>query len=133
MIDLSKATKLKDVTFHCVGHNVEWVIVALQTVTSNQHDFQKISLHLCPLRSPHIPGGNAARARDVVGESNYKQWLELVHLLVQLWESHSIRLTVSHWASPGKGGQVEEVMSIRAHSLFPEVTSRGIAVFVGRA
>jgi hypothetical protein len=106
--------------------------MALQTVTSNQHDFQKISLYLRPLHSTRIPGGNAARGRDVVEESNYKQWLELDHLLVQLWESHSIRLTVSYWAPPGKGGELEEVMSTRAHSLFPEVTSRGIAVFVGR-
>jgi hypothetical protein len=63
----------------------------------------------------------------MIGESNYRQWLELDHLLVQLWESHSIRPKVSYYAPPGKGG---EVANGRVYSLLPEVTSRGIADFV---
>jgi hypothetical protein len=88
------------------------------------------NLALCP---GHIPRrtfcGDPAHGKDAVGESNYRQWLELDHLLVQLWESHSICLKVLYYAPSGKEG---EMASSCVNSLLPEVTSRGIADFVER-
>ena len=101
--------------------------MALRTVTPDHRHFQQISLYVPRLRSRYTK--NAAYDRYGVGESCYRQWLELDHLLVQLWESHSIRLTVSYRASPGKEG---EVTDSRVHNLLPEVTNRGIADFVRR-
>jgi hypothetical protein len=116
------------VSFRCKELNPKWIVMALRTVTPNQRHLQQISLYapryLLPRRPFH---GDPAHGKDVVGESDYGQWLELDHLLVQLWESHSVRLQVSYYAVPGKEG---DVTANCMYSLFPEVTSRGIADFV---
>jgi hypothetical protein len=128
-VDLSRAINLKDVLFRCKGLDPEWIAMALRTVTPDQHHLQQISLYA----PGHLPRrtfrGDPAHGKDAVGESNYRQWLELDHLLVQLWESHSICLKVSYYAPSGKEG---EVASTCVYSLLPEVTSRGIADFVRR-
>jgi hypothetical protein len=124
-IDLSKATKLKDVAFQSQGLGVTWITMALRTITPNHRHLQQISLYAPRLRSRHTE--DPAYDWYGVGESLYEQWLELDRLLVQLLESHSIRLKVSCRASSGKEG---EVAVSRMHNLFPEVTNRGIADFV---
>jgi hypothetical protein len=103
--------------------------MALRTVTPNHRHLQQISLYMDRLRSCHTPRQDPAHSGHGVGESNYREWLELDRLLVKLWESHSIRLRVSCYASPGKEG---EVTRSRIYILLPEVTSRGIADFVWR-
>ena len=80
--------------------------MALRTVTPNHHYLHQISLY---------------------AHRNYRNWLELDHLLTQLWESHPIRLKISYYALQGRGG---EVVRSRMFRLLPEVTSRGIANFV---
>ena len=129
-LDLSKTIKLKDVTFHCKALSPEWVTMALRTVTPNHRHLQQISLYVPRLLSRRtLRRGDPVYGRDAVGEPNYNQWLELDHVLVQLRESHSIRLKVSHYASSGKEG---EMASSCMYSLLPEVTSGGIADFVRR-
>jgi hypothetical protein len=117
-IDLSKATKLKDMTFRCRRLNVGWVVMALRTFTPNHRNLQQISLY-----PPHTPPGFA------IGETTYMQWMELDHRFTQLWESHSIRPKVLYQAPPGKEG---EATRDRMFSLLPEVTSRGIVDLVRR-
>ena len=107
-----------------------WVTIALRTIVPNQHNLQQISLcppDLCSHRIP--PGSDPAHARHAVGEFYYRQWLEFDHLLAQLWESHSIRLKVLNCGPLGEKG---DLRSSSVYNLFPEVTSRGIADFVGR-
>jgi hypothetical protein len=99
--------------------------MALRTITPDHRHLQEISLYAPRLRFRHTE--DPAYDWYGVGESLYGQWLELDRLLVQLWESHSIRLKISCRASSGKEG---EVAVSRMHSLFPEVTNRGIADFV---
>ena len=124
-INLSKIIKLKDVAFQSEGLGVTWIIMALLTVTPNHRHLQQISLYAPRLRSHHTE--DPAYDWYGVGESIYGPWLELDRLFVQLWESHLIRLKISCRASSGKEG---EVAVSRMHSLFPEVTNRGIADFV---
>ena len=94
-IDLSKTTRLRDAYFNG-DLNVQWIIVALQTITSRHGDLRKITLHICgySFRDP------ATHVRQMVGETEYKQWLDLDRLLVQLWELHSIRPRVTYGVVP---------------------------------
>ena len=64
-----------------------------------------------------------------IGDPIYREWLELDHLLVQLWESHSIRPKVTYIAlSYMHEGRARSCME----SLLPEVTTRGIVDLVER-
>jgi hypothetical protein len=112
-IDLSKATKLKDVVFQPGERSVEWVTMALQTITPEHRDLREVSIHL-----PYYLtlGGLFVNIKQFVGEAGYKKWLDLDRLLVQLWESHSIRPTVMSAAEHKK-----ESVGV----LFPEITERG--------
>ena len=100
--------------------------MALRTVTPDHRHLQQISLyapqHLPPHRALH-----EEPAHGTVGESDYRQWSELDHLFVQLWELHSIRLKVTYDASPGKEA---EVTHSRLSSLLRGVRSRGVVDFV---
>jgi hypothetical protein len=84
-IGLSTATKLKDVEFVLNSWNVRWVITPLQTITPEHGGLRQITVHI-PFYL--IFSANITLA---VGEANYGEWLDLDRLLVQLWESHSIR------------------------------------------
>ena len=119
LIDLHKATKLRQVMFRCgpLNYGCGWVIASLKTITTNHQDLQQISIQLpyCPRRGRHcrtiIERGKTLR--------NGMQWSDLDSLLVQFWESRSIRLrVVCFWTSDG----------IRARDwavyLLPEATKR---------
>ena len=102
--------------------------MALRTVTPDHRHLQQISLcgrrHLPPHRALH-----EEPAHGRIGESDYRQWLELDHLLVQLWELHSIRLKVRYYASPGKEA---EVTRSRPSSSLPGMRSMGVVDFIRR-
>jgi len=118
-LDISGASKLRDVTFRINSSRVEWVTVALQTITPKSRDLRQISIYLpCYLTAV----GTDVRKRfgdQVVGE-----WLDLDRLLVRFWESHSIRPI---FARPD-GEEWEEGDCIG--SLLPETTRRGIVDLV---
>jgi len=119
-IDLSKARELKDVTFVCRTLRVEWVVMALRTITHNRGSLQSISLHLPTM--PYSYGLHRIDPADVkhmIEDAMYSQWLEFDQFLVQLWESHSIRPNVTCYAPPLQDGYSW------ADSLLPELTSRG--------
>jgi hypothetical protein len=123
-IDLSKARKLNDVAFLRGRSSAQWVVTALQTITPKHRNLQQITLY-APY-APYNPTLNRAdptNVRYAFGETIYRQWLELDHLLAQLWESHSIRLKVLYHECP-------EVTSSCVDTLLPEVTRRGIVDLV---
>jgi hypothetical protein len=119
-VDLSKATRLKDATFSCGTPSVLWIIVALQTITLKYQDLQKISIY-----APHTftLDGAGANIRRIAGETAYRQWLDLDRLLVQFWESRSIRPRIVH-SGASREGKEEATNCIRC--LLPEITRRGI-------
>lgn len=104
----------------------KWVISALRTITSNHRKLQSVTIH-----APYVDAGlyrnidraDPANIRHAIGrgETTYMDWLELDRLLVQLWETHSIRLEVMYYEYPdGMGRRCVD-------SVLPEVTWRGIA------
>ena len=112
LLDLSVATKLRDLAFQCTGANVRWVTIALQTVESK--DLQRITLW------PDI-----STSVDAVEGTVCEEWQNLDRLLVRFWTSHSIRPQVIH--SPISG--VKDI-SDHASSLLPELTRRGLVDIV---
>jgi len=89
--------------------------MALRTITPNHRDLRQISIsayHLAILLA--ICDGREVEERAV------GQWLELDRLLVQLWESYSIPLTILLW-TPYKGETARELLGL----LLPETTGGG--------
>ena len=123
-IDLSKATRLQDIEFWCGQLRAKWVTMTLRTVTSKHKDLQKIFIHIYHRFTPDSSG---ASIRKVVGETTYREWLDLDRLLVEFWESRSIRPKVKYaCASPNESkGAIDGVAC-----LLPEITKRGIADLV---
>ena len=98
---------------------VEWVVTTLRNVTRDHGNIQLISLYL-----PDVPYSTVISRTDpsdgmaMVGEAMYSLWSELDRLLVQLWESHSIRPEVTCDAPPeGAWSWVD--------CLLPELMKRG--------
>jgi len=85
-VDLSRATRLKDVTFRICSRGVEWVTTALRTIAHKHRDLRQISISAAYLSN--LPDGDIS-VREVEQQTT-GQWLELDRLLAQLWESHSI-------------------------------------------
>jgi len=76
-IDLSKAREPKDMTSVCRKRRVEWVVMALRTVTQNRGNLQSISLHLLDMfYSYGLNRTNPADVKHMVGDAMYNQWLE---------------------------------------------------------
>ena len=114
-IDLSKAIKLKGVVFGPGPRRVKWVTIALQTITSKHRVLQQITIHI-PF---HFSLARTAAELGGPTEMKFEQWLELDRLLVQFWESRSIRPRL---IPTTKRGAVDQI----GH-LLPEITNRGIA------
>lgn len=119
--------KLKDVTLTCT--NTRWIAAVLRKLKHGHIDLQQITIDICGLlRHPDFDR-SIADPRNAIGEETYEKWLELDHLLAQLWESHSIRLKVLYNAPPS-------MSPVRARGwiecLFPEIVERGIAELTER-
>lgn len=123
-VDLSEVRKLKEVAFLSGGSSPQWIIKALQTITLNHRNLQRVSL--CTPYLPHNPHStiDCPNIKHAYGETTYRQWSELDNLLTQLWESHSIRPGVMyHERQDGTG-------RCCARSFLPEATRRGIVDLV---
>ena len=46
-VDLSDATRLKDVSFWVRSRNVDWITAALRTITPEHRDLRQISIYVC--------------------------------------------------------------------------------------
>ena len=117
MIDLSKATKLREVAFNLDGIYNPWVTMTLKTVTPRHIDLQEITISSSTLsrfvrRLPNI--------RRYAGH-RLRQWMELDTVLVQLWESHPVHVKIAY-CSGVDWEQVPELIE----ELMPETTRRGI-------
>jgi hypothetical protein len=113
-VDLSKATKLKDVVFQPGLERVEWVIKALQTITPEHRDLLQLTIDIpCNLTAIGFVANGEA-----IGELAHGQWLDLDRLLVQFWESRSIRPKVVYTVGFG--------MKDFVGSLLPEIMKRGV-------
>ena len=122
-VNLSKAAKLRSVVFRPKSLNIEWITVTLQTITSKNRALRQISIH-----APHYPHlfKVGINVRKTVGEAACGRWSDLDRLLIQFWESRSLRPRVicappreetrdtSHWIE----------------CLMPETTGRGIVDFI---
>ena len=118
-IDLSKAARLKGSAFRVESQRVDWITMALQTIVPEHRDFQQITIYL-----PYDPrlSGAGADVRRIAGELIFEQWLELDRILVQLWESHSIRPKIMCFAPRGMEKEITECVG----RLLPEITGREI-------
>lgn len=123
-VDLSKATNLRNVVFQPVFSAVTWIITTLRTITSRHRDLQHISIQV-PYEFTSINSGTDVL--QTIGEAISGQWLDLDRLLVQSWESRSVRprliIATKLW---------ERELDARycIGSLFPEVTQRDIVELV---
>ena len=91
-IDLSRATKLKEVAFELETHYTAAVAATLDRITPKHQDFKQISLYFpCLFLSRDF---RLVDFRTSVGEEIYSQWVDLDRILVRLWESHAIRMKV---------------------------------------
>ena len=97
-IDLSKATKLRDVVLRSGSSNVEWITVTLQTIAPAHQDLRRITIHASNGFSCFSPDFVQIPAEEIRG-----QWPDLDRVLVRLWESHSIRPRVVHAILEGQG------------------------------
>jgi len=91
----------------------------LRSITPKHHDLQQISIYL-----PHyvLLAGADTDTRQFVGEVIYGQWVDLDRVLVQFWESHSIRPRVVCTEPTREERAVRSFVGC----LFPEITRRGI-------
>ena len=123
-VDLSKATRLKDLTFRVGSSHPEWVTTALQTITTGHRDLQKISISLVHHSTTVL---SSVDAREYIEEQHNWHWLELDRLLGRLWVSHSIPPKILCYAL----SQKEEAVRTLVGGLFPETTVRGTSNLVG--
>jgi hypothetical protein len=120
-IDLSKATKLKDMVFRLISWSVQWVITPLQTIVPEHRDLRQITIDVSYYSTRLRAGASVRRA---IGETNCGQWSDLDCLLVQLSESRSIRPKVVCTA----GRQMRHCV----RRLLPELTKGGIIDLIQR-
>jgi hypothetical protein len=111
-LDLSEATKLKDLSLRFGGPNVQRITMALQTVRSK-------SLQRIAIRPLYIT------SESLGGETVRQEWQDLDRLLVRFWTSHSIRPKIVYGAGKGESG-----LRDLAPGLLPELTRRGVVDLV---
>jgi hypothetical protein len=73
---------------------------------------------------------NPTCIRNAIGETTYREWLELDRLLTHLCESQSIQFTLLYDVPYAVDEQDARVWM---ESLFPEATARGIVDLVARS
>ena len=120
-INLSRATKLKDITFRHGSLDMDWIIGALRTITPNHRDLRQITIYPSSRLTTFNVGTN-------IRLSIARQWLDLDRLLVQFWESRSIRTRVGCV----RLGEERETAEYCVGCLLPEAMGKGIVDLVER-
>lgn len=108
LLDLSTATRLKDLVFQCCQPNAKWIINALQTIKSK--DLRQITLR-----------PDARAFWNTMGETVYREWGDLDRLLVEFRTSRPVRPKLVYEMVLCE----EEDMRGYALSLLPELTGGG--------
>jgi hypothetical protein len=93
--------------------------MALETITAEHKYLKQISIYTSFRFSPFGDPTNG-NARQAVGEEAYGRWMDLDHILVQLWALHVVRVKV--YSAEGKEGEKCEFI----RELLPEITKRGV-------
>ena len=120
LIDLSKATKLKELKLHFQDLAVAWIASTLKTITSKHMDLREVLITGQALFSSTDWSTNAA----AVGDSTRTQWVDLERIIIQLWESHSVRTKVKYYSM--RREESNELM----RDLLPEATRKGVVELV---
>ena len=115
-INLSEATKLRDVVFRPESLSIKWITAALQTAVPKHRELQKISI--CIPYNSTFPDSVKAIKRS----ATYGEWMDLDRLLVQFWESRSTSPKVISMAWEGR----KRDMRGYAECLLPELTKRDV-------
>ena len=112
---------MKNVVFRVSTESVGWVTTALQTITPEHRDLRGISI-----RMPRslVFGGVGPDTVHSLGVAIYRRWSDLDRLLVEFWESRSIRPRVGCRGL----GAMQWDMDYCIEYLLPEITRGGIAV-----
>ena len=124
-IDLSKATKLKDMIFLSIWE-LSWVTSTLQTITHDHRNLQRLAIDASVVLR-EFENTPTSDTRDILEETTYREWLELDSLLAGLWESHSISLKVLYDQYVEMD---EDEARARMETLLPEVMGKGRAELV---
>lgn len=101
--------------------------MTLETITSRHRDLQHISIDIGGILRCRMPGPNITV--KMIGEVDPSvRWSELDRLLLQFWDSHSIRPRVIGVQMEGE--EEEKPARDWIRYLLPEVTKRGIVDLV---
>lgn len=127
-IDLTPATKLRNIEFRCETLKIEWVARTLETITSKHQDLRQVSIKI-PSDLAYLTAQNCAKIQRRIEEANPgMRWSDLDRLLIKLRESHAIRTTVVY-PKPEIGEGAKDLMG-RAAYLLPELTKKGMVDLV---
>ena len=107
-LDLSGATKLKDVEFWCTRPGIRWITTAL--LAAKSVCLRQITIHL----------------RTAFSEVISREWQDLGHLLVRLWTSRSIIPKIQYTTGEVNGGRRYLVPD-----LLPELTGMRVVGCLG--
>jgi hypothetical protein len=110
-LDLSKAIKLKELSFRCGDPNIQRITMVLRTVRSR--DLQQITIHLY------------TTSANLITEAVRQEWQDLDRLLLQFWISHSIRPKITYEAD-----KRWDDLRTSGPGLLPELTKRGLVDLV---
>lgn len=113
-------------TFYYSGYSVAWVAATLKTITSEHQDLRNISI------GSHALSNNFDHqddARTVVENELYEHWMDLDRTLIQLWESHAIRVRITYFSPRGERKRAREFVG----GLLPEATEKGVVKLVNLA
>ena len=112
-IDLSGTTKLQEVAFQPSHNYIGWVATALKTITPEHTNLRRISIAIRFYSMP-VP--------RYFTEGTYAQWVDLDHVLVQLWHSHSILVKFVYFT---RRLDVRNTVRKSIEDLLPEITKEG--------
>ena len=129
LVDLSKATQLKEVVLVYEEQNPWWAVATLRTITLDHRTLRQVSVQAFNfLHSLDSNDLDPANVIHIVGETTFQALLELDHVLTRLWESHAIRPEIVYNVPPYVS---EEKAKSYMGVLLPELTKRGLAKLVG--
>lgn len=120
-LDLSRATKLKEITFSAdINYHASWVTATLDTITSQHTDLQQVSLRVSlPLHSPSSP----VDISQAVGEDARRDLINLDTNLIRLSGLHPIHVKAKHCH---RGREEGDMIRKFVENFLPETTSRGL-------
>jgi len=116
-INLSKATRLREVGFRLLDPYDVWAGSTLKTLTPNHKDLWRISIHMVIREHANL--------QQIFGIDICDSWADLDHTLIQLWESNAVTTRVTY----ATGGDKTEARKF-VEQLLPEMTRRGIVELV---